>query len=259
MEAAADLYLLAHPDDDLWVRPLIARNPARAHIAYLSASDGGGRFLVEVRAREVKACLAPLHVAPERISFIGADNGIPDGHLHEHLEKAYAAVERHAASVGPIGRIITHAWEGGHPDHDACHLVAGATARKLGIAEHSLAVPGYRRPASGFPPFIVFAPLAGNGAIDRLSLSMGERLGVVRSMFSYPSQWKTFVGLGPLIAGHAVFGSGLPLQSLAASRAPERPQTTTLLFEQRNGLSFEAFSSACAAFVNDHRDRKAAG
>jgi len=82
-------------------------------------ASGAGPACRRVRARPGR-----VGVPRSEIRFLGTDLSIPDGELFRHLSSAYRALLEDCRSIGDLGALLTLAWEGGHPDHDAAHVLA---------------------------------------------------------------------------------------------------------------------------------------
>jgi hypothetical protein len=252
---AMDAFLLAHSDDDVFVRPLIRRSVRegrRVLVLYLTNGAAGGRSDVGRRQAEAAAALAAAGVRGDDVIHIGAAGGIPDCDLFEHLDTAFAAAASAIDARGVPTRIVTHCWEGGHPDHDAAHVVGLALAARHGCAEASLCFPAYRAGDRGWMPFDVFAPLPANGPILPLPVGLPDILDVLWSMTYYRSQWRSFLGLGPVLAVRLLARGAIPLQPLAASSACTRPAAGPLLAETRYGRRFADCQERATAFCGRH-------
>ena len=135
----------AHPDDEvIGAGALLARLPDAAvvHVtdgAPRNESDAhaagfaGWADYAAARHKEAAAALALAQLAPERLTGLG----IPDQQAAHNLA---ALAQRLAALLreGGFATVITHAYEGGHPDHDATALAAHAAR---GLVEMSGATP----------------------------------------------------------------------------------------------------------------------
>lgn len=236
------LYLLAHADDDLFVRPLLQSDitNVRHHIIYLTAPIDD---LELTAARQAEARAAQEEVGTYSMEFLGVDNGFADGRLYEMVEEALCSLRQRCAEIGPVSRLVTHAWEGGHQDHDACHLIAKSLASELGVLEASLAVPYYRASLVPLVPFSVMTPLSANGPLHPLPHGLRPALSILFGIRHYPSQIKTFIGLGPGMVLSLIFGR-FRAQKLAASCSPQRPMSRPLLYEKRSGVPFDAIRLA---------------
>ena len=75
------------------------------------------------REAELQAALAALGVAPRRVRL-----GLTDQEAVVHLAGLTARLE---ALLRGAALVITHAYEGGHPDHDAAAFAVQAACRRL--------------------------------------------------------------------------------------------------------------------------------
>src|ERR1051326_5047535 len=166
------LYVFAHQDDEVAIAPRIARDVASgARVVCAFLTDGGAPA---VRDAESRAVLASLGV--HDVIFVG----LPERTLVEHLEEAYHALKERDAE-----EIITLAWEGGHQDHDAAHLVALALAKIKGV--RCLECPLYR----GY--FRVLSPLR---VSERRRLTARDVAKRAMLCWRYPSQRRSWLWLG---------------------------------------------------------------
>ena len=139
------LVLVAHPDDEaVGCGALLQRmrNPVvlfctdgAPHDAYFWRRYGSRQSYADLRRAEAQAALA--HVGVTQVEFLKSpvDQALfVDQELFRCLTPAAAQITSVLAAVRPEA-ILTLAYEGGHPDHDAC-TVLGST---LG-AEHDIPV-----------------------------------------------------------------------------------------------------------------------
>ena len=251
--------VLAHQDDDIAFAPLIRRlkvSGAPLAVAYLT--DGsGGRASSAVRDAETRRALTTLGVAPAEILFVGSPLGIPDSALFRALDVAYDSLEAALAPVQPIGDIYTLAWEGGHIDHDATHLVTAALALAHGRLDRAWQVPFYRTADRGPPWFSLFAPLPANGAVTEIPLDRDEALLRATLMRHYPSQWRVLSGLAPGLVWHGATARVMRAQRLRPERLWHRPMPGRLFYERGGRTQFEEFAAHARAFLapRNLRDR----
>jgi hypothetical protein len=217
------LFLFAHQDDEVAIAPRIAREVAAgAHVVCVFLTDGGAPA---VRDAESRAVLEEMGVSD--VHFVG----LPDGRLVEHLEEAYGAIEHIDAD-----EIVTLAWEGGHQDHDAAHLVA------LARGVRCLEFPLYHGKGLRGPFFRVMVPLHDG---ERTRLSLREVWRRARLSWRYPSQRWTWMGLWwPLLwRWHEV------VCEASAERVLHPPHEGRLLYERRFRFPRERFFAAARPFI----------
>ncbi len=92
------------------------------------------------RAAEAKAGLATVGV--NHFHFLDHSNPIADQELFLNLDRAYASVAALIEREIPDA-ILTLAYEGGHPDHDACAFLASIAGREFALPVWEF--PLYRR------------------------------------------------------------------------------------------------------------------
>jgi LmbE family N-acetylglucosaminyl deacetylase len=138
------LLVAAHPDDET------IGCGAQLHrcedLILLHLTDGAPRDLADARrhgfedapsyaaarARELQAALAAGGVSCRRYALGLADQSLAHG-LAELARRIRAAIERLRPAL-----LLTHAYEGGHPDHDAAAFACQAAADALPQADRPL-------------------------------------------------------------------------------------------------------------------------
>ncbi|MDH4023410.1 MAG: PIG-L family deacetylase [Gammaproteobacteria bacterium] len=245
------LVLLAHQDDEVAFSPIIALVRAQGRplrVVYLT--NGGARSQTPARrAAESERALAALGVPRSEIRFLGTDLSIPDGELFRHFPSSYSALLDDCRDIHDLGAVLTLAWEGGHPDHDATHVLAMKLARERGADDRTWQVPFYRAADRGVPFFSMFAPLTCNGPVQELPAAHQDALLRAAMMRYYRSQWRTFAGLGPAILWHALIGTPARIQKVQVRRTLGRPTAGPLLYERRNRISFAEFAEHANSFL----------
>jgi len=250
-ERGAVLVLLAHQDDEIAFAPIIAlaREQGR-HVRVVYLTNGGARSQTPaLRAAESARALVTLGVPQSEIRFLGTDLSIPDGELFRHFPAAYAALRHDCRGIREIGVLLTLAWEGGHPDHDAVHVLAMKLARECGASDRTWQVPFYRAADQGPPFFSMFAPLTCNGPVKAIPAARKSALLRIRMIRFYPSQWRALAGLGPAILWHALIGTPAKVQKVQVGRTLARPTPGPLLYERRNRISFAEFAEHANSFL----------
>jgi LmbE family N-acetylglucosaminyl deacetylase len=128
--------VVAHADDEtLWTGSAL---PRLRDCLLIHLTDGAPRDMTDarrlgiatredyarLRADELDAAVLALGADPERIGY-----GVVDQETVEHLPDV---ADRLAADCRDAAVIVTHPYEGGHPDHDAAALAARLAADRIG-------------------------------------------------------------------------------------------------------------------------------
>ncbi len=230
------LYVFAHQDDEVAIAPRIARDVAAgARVVCAFLTDGGAPA---VRDAESRAVLASLGV--QDVLFVG----LSERTLVEHLEEAYGALEAIDAD-----EVITLAWEGGHQDHDAAHLVALALAIARGV--RCLEFPLYHGRGMPGQLFRVMSPLR-RGEVRKLSV--GEVWKRAMLCWRYPSQRRTWLGLFPQM----IWKTREVVCEASAERVLDPPHEGRLLYERRFRFPRERFFAFARPFIEKRILQRAA-
>jgi len=241
------LWLLAHHDDEYLALPMMLRAAERGErqrFVFLTDSGKNARW----RQRETRALLRAFDVDDRACDFVGDARRVPDGRLSERLDAAFAGLCEVAARVGEISRVVTPAWEGGHPDHDSCALMAVMLRERLPnrpeIHQFSL----YHGKGRVGPVFRACAPLEENGPTERVRMDGRRWRKFARSVWRYPSQTDVWLTLWPSMF-LAFLRRGFQHQTLAPERVFGRPHAGKLLYERTRKLSYAEFRARGDAFV----------
>jgi LmbE family N-acetylglucosaminyl deacetylase len=135
------LVLVAHPDDEVIAFGALIQKMKKAIVVF--ATDGAPRddyFWKQYGSREAYAEIRRQE-AREALSLVGAHpvflshrvpEGIADQELFKHLPSAIKALMQVIAEIRP-DCLLTLAYEGGHPDHDAACFIASESGKRLGL------------------------------------------------------------------------------------------------------------------------------
>jgi N-acetylglucosamine malate deacetylase 1 len=249
------LFLFAHQDDEVGVCHEITSTLVRGDRAIcVYLTNGAWKDVTpEIRNAETSEVLQRVGVAAADVHFLGTEFSIPGSALPDNLDKCWNALVGRVAQIGGITRIVMHAWEGGHHDHDAVHLLGVALAQKLNVLEASRQFPLYRAP--GGRVLVTYgAPLAANGPVTRSRIPWAKRFQYISYLRFYRSQLTTVLKVGPLIAWDYLKDGCQKLQPVSLARIAERPNSGTLLYEIWQLYSYETFSHNVAAFISRHEE-----
>ena len=197
------LLLAAHPDDEtIGASAILGRVPGTT-VVYLTdgaPSDpqfrsphvSGSRDLYAcVRAEEAASALSFVDVPPERMLFLSGVDQEAIFRVAELLEEFLPIIREFKPST-----IITHPYEGGHPDHDTAALVARLSTqivRQNSEAPEILEMTSYHsvdgnRVAGKFLSSSLISADPRESEIQ-IALSPEERTRKARMLGCYVSQW----------------------------------------------------------------------
>ena len=188
--AARVLLVVAHPDDDVIAMGSRLPRLLDAHVAFVT--DGAPRDGTDarrlglgsreryaaLRVVESEAALGLVGVRPQRIRRFGIVDKEAMGALPELVERTVALVRELQPAL-----LVTHAFEGGHPDHDATAFAVDQALRSLGEADlpapELVEFPAYRAGADGRIVRQSFWPEDGSGTVvhlDEAARSLKRRM-----------------------------------------------------------------------------------
>jgi N-acetylglucosamine malate deacetylase 2 len=150
------LVFVAHPDDETIACSGLLQRAAASLVVF--AVDGApprygferqfGSLREYSEARFVEASRALSHIPHCSVRRLARPDGtwFLDQHLFLDLPQAFTSLTRIAEEFSP-DLLFSHAFEGGHIDHDACHILANRTAQTLTLK--NLEFPLYWRSEDG--------------------------------------------------------------------------------------------------------------
>lgn len=249
-DARTVVVLMAHPDDEFALFPALVDAAGRGvalHLYWLSDGCYGGQD-ARVRVEESRRVLARLGIRPAVAEFLGMALGVPDGRVVEHLPALEAAMEPRMAALPADAIVLCPAWEGGHQDHDAIHLLGRRIARRTGRA--ALQFPLYQGESLPGPVFRVLAPVRDSTPAARFAPGLAARFRYAAACLGYRSQRASFIGLLPMIVVRTILGMrDWWLLELRMDTPPSRPHPGPLLYERRTAWTWRSFADAAGEFL----------
>lgn len=245
------LVVLAHQDDEIALGArILLETRAGATVYCVFLTDGSRQGTPSAREAESRIVLARLGVPERNIFSIGSLAGISDGQLVDQLD---LALERLRASLDgvTVDAIYCLAWEGGHHDHDASHLVALAYAAPLNLLRSTWGAPlynGHRRFGSLYR---VMSPLP-DGEWQSRKITCRDAVLLLRLTRVYRSQRKTWTALLPGAFVKLLLRGRESLQRVDAARVSRRPHDGALYYERRFKVPYERFVAAARPFIERH-------
>ena len=248
------LFIFAHQDDEIGVFSELHRLVSSGDtiiVVYLTSGTPSGE-VSDIRNCESVSVLTKLGIPQENIYFLGSELGIPDGKLSNYIVLALQSIMKWLIKNKLPQRIYFPAWEGGHQDHDAVHLVGIALGKRLEILEQCFQFPlytGYHLPSILFR---LFLPIPENETVFLSKIPWNRRIKFITYCLSYPSQWKTWIGLFPFFLIHYIFKGTQVLQPVSLKRISQRPHSGMLLYERRGFYSYKKFSKDSSIIISEY-------
>lgn len=156
LAAGPTVVVVAHPDDDvLGCGALLARSRDRRVVFVTNGAPQNNADAVRLgfasptayaaaRQAEAEAALALAGVAAEQVTWLG----VSDQDVSLHLAEVALALQ---PLLVKTQFVLTHAFEGGHSDHDAVAYAVRAACRLLGSAAPTLVeMPFYHAGTEGW-------------------------------------------------------------------------------------------------------------
>ena len=234
------VFFLAHCNDEFGIYEDIRIHVVKKipfHIAYLTSSNLN-KVNSNIRENESLSALKMLGVKRSQVSFIGNKLSIPDLALKDHLINAFIRCKLLIKKLNNVNTIYTHAYEGGHPDHDALNFLCS----KLILTSKSKIVgwqfPLYCGPGLIGPLFYLFKPLKSNGKVTKKIIKAANIRLYLKLIFIYKSQFRTFFGLFPFYLMHMIFIKNAIAQRINPIRNYSKPHKGKLLYERRKMCNF---------------------
>lgn len=250
-----ELFIFAHQDDEYAVAARLARERRAGHdvyCVYLTNGAAGG-VSAETRDAESLRALSKLGIDQGNVFFLGSRLCIDDGQLVRHLEQSYRALIAWVIETLAIRPDLIYclAWEGGHQDHDASHLVALAVAQHLEARTALRQAPFYHGFGTPGRFFRTLTPLDTMAEIERRRLSWREAWKNAFLCLTYRSQARTWIGLFPQSFINLVLRRTERVGAVDPKRIQERPHPGPLLYERMGRMSFEEFMKCSRSFRED--------
>jgi len=236
------LYLFAHQDDEVGIFQKLINdlgNDIEVVCVYLTDGEFYG-VSEEIRNKESLKVLLKLGVNKKNIIFAGKKLEISDGSLVYNSLSACEYIKklilRYNAST-----VFVPAFEGGHHDHDALNIITRVAVMRSKKALNLYEFPLYRLSSGRYPFLKVFCFPRMEKNIIPVKITFYKKIKFFFLCFEYPSQWKTWIILLPVVFVKLLSRKGQYLKKIHIYTSTVKPNNGKLLYEFRKAFKWEVF------------------
>lgn len=194
---SVSVFILPHHDDEIFCIPKlleVARSAGPVRIYFLTGNS--------IRKSESAKFLKELGFLQNQICSVYDHIQVNDGLVHLKLSEIEKFILEDL-SGHQIVEVISSSYEGGHQDHDACHVLAKSLSLQWGSGVHCFFLyNGWGLPSK----FYNVAKAPGDLKAEKRSYRQTEITYILKSIFYFKSQSKAFLGLWPFLVFRSIFG-----------------------------------------------------
>lgn len=243
-------FLLPHCDDEVFARTLIQEAQKKGHVPVCVFLTKGNitRNGRQVREEESSRYLVSLGIKTDQIHFSGTKMKVPAGKLTAHLDSLFQLITGKLAAPETI---YCPAWEGGHQDHDAAYVLGAALAAHYRRLHQAFQYFTYNGHDTSGKFFKVFSPIKKTSGTRVRRIPIIQGLSAALSSLSFRSQWKTWVGLFPVILFHFLWKQTEITEPVSFRLLEDPPHPGTLLYERYGRMTFQEFKTETGDFLKN--------
>ncbi len=201
-----NLFILAHPDDELMALPILLESKAKNYFIFLTSgvSENCKPDLRSVRRHEVTVFFNYLSQAGVNVELLELPDAViaNDSKLGvEFSEPMWNELVILLKRIQNPFQIISTAFEGAHQDHDAAAVISNQLATNFRCSIYFYST--YRHLRRSKHLFHLMNPTDPSTCLNfrrMRALKFG-----IKGVFVYKSQCKTWIGLGPLLILKFIF------------------------------------------------------
>ena len=241
------VFFLPHPDDEFGVFgefERLRKCDVELHACFLTRSKSPN--VQQRRMKESIRVLQYFGFETRNIHWIGLQLNVIDGSLHRFSAPLLTTCDQLLADFGRDCEIQLYvpAFEGGHQDHDAAHVIGTLAALRAKQPLECFQFPLYNGAGLRHGLFRVLTPLRANGNCIIRRCSRARRAVHLAWCLTYTSQWRSWIGLWPAALIRWMSMPHSLVQEVEPRRVHERPHDGPLLYEERGFSSWTEVSAA---------------
>lgn len=246
------LFIFAHNDDEVFAAPLLEEARDESAEVVVVYTTHGSLYGASSKVRDLESQKFYQAIGLiDKIEFINLGRSLKvfDGSSYKETSKLYEDLKKRLDARN-LSKIIVPSWEGGHQDHDTCHLIGMALACEKGlrnsIYEFSLynayRVPGHLFRVNKLIP-------RGQEKPEYFKLRFKKALFYMKLIMIFKSQRKTFLALSPEIIFNYFAKRRAEYRLVPKVNYRKPPHEGGLFYEKRFSVSFQEFNSMNQSFI----------
>lgn len=234
------IFILAHQDDEFAIFNILEKKiNEKKNIKVFYLTSGYRKQInknkITPRDKESLKVLVNLGVKKKNIFFLGRKLNIPIYKLHKHLWDVFGVLYSQIKQTKSI--LVTHAWEGGNEDHDACYVLVKKLYHNLKCVTKCYQFSHYHNYKTGFLPFKVQKHILREKNIH-FKINFRQKIRYIKFLFTYISQRYLWLPLYPFIIFRILFNDYGKLVEIKKNIYLKRPHEGKLLFEKLRKTNF---------------------
>jgi len=239
------IFIFSHLDDEFGIFYQLEKSlkSKKDTLIFYVTTSSSNHVIHQKRLTETYKSLEALGANRSQIILLGTELLIPDLGVSEKVIKVFNYFDQLLTKNNTKDLVIyTHAYEGGHPDHDALNLILRSLRQKRNYLFKIVVYPLYHGKGMPWILYKVMDPFKKSKGWYSLEIPLQKRLFYIKLLFNYKSQVKTLIGLAPFYIFKILFRGKQNLK-IEDNFYGGMPHSGFPLYEKRQMYSQSKFKS----------------
>ena len=245
------IFILAHQDDEFAIFNILEKEvKEKKNIKIFYLTSGYKKLFnknkITKRDKESLKILMDIGIKKKNIFFIGRKFSIPVYKLHQNLDIIFNELSNKLKNRETI--LITHAWEGGNEDHDACNILVKKLYIKMSKVAKCYQFSQYNNYKSGILPFKVQKHISDEEVIH-IKINLNQKFKYIKYLFNYTSQFYLWFAIFPFVILRILLNDYGKLIEIKKNTNLRRPHNGRLLYEKMRNLNYNNYHKIFKEFL----------